>query len=97
MPETSGDPIIRHVWRPRHDRAHIHYLAVSGTEEVHLRALVGDPIYPVLDDALTRMGYPDASYPGRVDGGVPPLTEAPMSWWRTFVRELAGRSRVRRT
>jgi hypothetical protein len=77
MPEVTGDPIIRHVWRPRHDPARIHYLAISGAHEVHLAADESDPIHTVLNDALEQMGKPGISYPGRAENGVPPLVHKP--------------------
>lgn len=77
MPRLTGEPIIRHAWRPRADRENIHYLADGGGGSLHLRAKPGEPLYDVLEDALVRAGHPKLSYPGRVRAGfgegMPPL------------------------
>lgn len=68
MPELTGQPVIRHAWRPRADLDNIHYLAVAGDMVSHLRTKPGEPLYDILAEALRLTGRDEGarpSYPGR--------------------------------
>jgi len=57
MPTLTGTPVVRRAWRYRTEPNRIHFVANGGSADRHLYADRGDPLYAVLDEALTAQGY----------------------------------------
>lgn len=74
MPVLTGNPVVRRAWRHRSEPHRIHFIANGGGADRRLYVDEGNPLYTVLDEALTGLGYTGPSYPGR--GEVPALAEA---------------------